>query len=386
MPIDTSMYNTAPPPNAFQTVGNAVGLQNSMIQNQILQQEVPLIQQRLQQSQMETQVMQGRQRAGQLLTQNTKPDGTVDWLGYQSAVSKDPLTAHPLVYPEVQGMVNDQLGKVDFGVKNNNGQYQPIAVSRQQANQRMGGSQPQFTQQEQPSQGAPQQPQDQDGSVSQPVTLTKPSGEIATAPPIGYEGTQQPAQHHFQDVLGAADSAKTKNAALSNVYDLAKTAPTGQVVGAFYSYLAAHGLAPAGALTEAEQLQLIQSHAAQIATAEMPGTNEKLYANQLANISADQLPKTLLGMIPYLKGVQDSKIAQAQYYLGQDPSGSDPAKINQARLFWQQHGDPRIWELQELQKSDPGAFEARAKGLNSNEAKDLAKHSKALYDSGAMGQ
>ncbi len=205
-----------------------------------------------------------------------------------------------------------------------------------------------------------------------PLDLATPGA--ATGLPIGYQGNLDANQHHYQEVQQAADSVPTENAALNNVLNLSKSgAPTGTVLGEFYSYLAAHNIAPEGAQTDAEKLALIRSHASQLALAAgIPGTNEKLHAIQNAKITDEDLPKVIQGMIPYLKAVNNSKVAQAKYYRGIDPSGSNAQSIAQARNNWQSHMDPRVFELQELQ-GDPDGLKDFTKGLSKTDRTEILK-------------
>lgn len=228
-------------------------------------------------------------------------------------------------------------------------------------------------------------PPQTDASPQGATTLTTPG--VATDLPAGYAINQAGRQTHYQQVLDSANTAETENAALNNIYNLSKdgNAPTGTALGKFYSYLAERNLAPAGAQTSAEQLQLIHSHAAQIANAAGSRSDQDQLAHQLATSNIDDFPKVIQTMVPYLKAINSSKIAQAGYYHGADPTGADPNKISQAQLNWQQNADPRIFELKELQ-SDPAALKEYTSGLAKADRDQLItkyRHAKQL---GLLGQ
>lgn len=213
-----------------------------------------------------------------------------------------------------------------------------------------------------------------------PVDVTVGS---ATGLPAGYAGAQGARQTHYNEVLDAANSAQTENAALNNVLNLSKSgAPTGTVIGDLYSYLAAHNLAPAGVESDAEKLKLIQSHASQLALAAgIPGTNEKLHAIQNAKIGDQDLPKVIQTMVPYLQAINLSKIAQAKYYNKVDPTGSDPSKIANAQLNWQQSGDPRVFEYSALPPAERAEY---AKSLSPADAKEISKKKVELQKMGVL--
>lgn len=214
-----------------------------------------------------------------------------------------------------------------------------------------------------------------------PLTMTNPRLH-ATGVPAGYKENLDVNQTHYQDVLKAADNLRTTNAALSNVYNLSKSgAPTGQLIGSFYSSLASMGLAPAGAQTAAEELQQIHAHSAQIATSFPNRTDQDLFAHQLATVSLDDLPKVIQKMVPYLKAVNNAKIAQANYYQQQDPTGQNPTKIANSREEWRNMADPLIFEMHELAQSDPKAFEEFVSSLDPVQAKELKSKYQTMFGS-----
>jgi hypothetical protein len=232
---------------------------------------------------------------------------------------------------------------------------------------------------------APQNPQ---GDTNKPAQdASRQPASVAAAPPMGYAANQQAQQGHYQDVMNTADSVRTENAALDNVLNISKSgAPSGKAIGQFYSYLAAHNLAPPGIEDEAAQLKLIQKHADQLSLAGgVPGTNEKLHAIQNAKVGDADLPEVIQGMVPYLKAVNSSKVAQANYYRQQDPTGANPDKISAARQNWQNNADPRLFEMKELQ-SNPAELAKYMKGLDPQDAAQLMKRYKGAKSLGLLGQ
>ena len=208
----------------------------------------------------------------------------------------------------------------------------------------------------------------------------------ATGLPAGYTENQIAQQTHYHGVLDSADSAQKDNAALSNILNLSKLgAPTGQVLGSFYTYLAKHDLAPVGAQGAAEQLQFIHEHAAQIAASAGSRSDQDLLSKQLATVSADDLPKVIQGMVPYLEAVNESKVAQANYYQQKDPTGSNPTAIASARSDWRNVADPRIFEMRTLAKSDPEGFKSYISGLDPSDANTLMAKYQKMFGSKKNG-
>lgn len=412
--IQTNMYNTtAPAPmNALTTVGNMQEIKNSMMQNQLMQQELPILQQRQQQMLMDTQKQKGEMDAMGYMADPAYdlPTGGKNWNPMLShAGMHKPLSVMALMkqrdyYMEQQAAGVYPQGTPNAGATRMAPRQEIIAASTGGGMNSHPVQQP--TEQPQPapqqhitSQDIPPPGQSEQGA---PVNLVKPqvqapaaSGDplanahsLQTSMPTGYNENLANQRDYYNSAQTAADSAKTENAALSNVYNLSKSgAPTGQVLGSFYTYLAQHNIAPAGAQSDTEKLQLIKDHAAQIATAGGGSRSDQdLFAKQLANVNENDLPKVLQTMIPYLQGARDMKIAQAGYLHKQDPTASDPAKIASARTFLQTRSDPRVWELKRLQKSDPDAFKARISSLDPVEAHELAQHFKALSGVSALGE
>lgn len=216
-----------------------------------------------------------------------------------------------------------------------------------------------------------------------PTKMSTPG--VATGLPAGFSENLQQAQQHYGQVMQQADSVPVENAALDNVYDLSKSgAPSGTVLGEFYSYLAAHNIAPEGAQTDAEKLALIKSHASQLALAAgMPGSDARLDALQSAKVDDANLPKVIQTMIPYLKAVNNSKVAQAKFYRQQDPSGANANQITNARTTWQQNLDPRVFELQELQH-DPEELKKFVSGLSKADRLKLSEKRKMALQLGIL--
>lgn len=409
MPIDASLYHTAPaqPVNPLEMLGNYTNVSNALQQNRLLQQQLPLLQAHTQQAQIDAQKAQGERVAAQYMADPAYNTG--DGVGkdfnkmIMDASPNNPFAVVPLMQQREHYTQLTQSGIIPPGQANagatiskplqeviaQNSTPSQVAPTQQQVPQPQGHQNPINNTQQQPeSQNSSSQAPVTSAPQSQPQTPLSQTHTVMTSMPPGYERNQAASQQYYQEIQQAADAAKTENAALGNVYNLSKAgAPTGQVLGSFYSYLAAHNLAPAGAQTDAERMQLIKDHAAQIATAGGGSRSDQdLFAKQLANVNENDLPKVLQNMIPYLQGNRDMKIAQANYLYKQDSSGLDPNKISASRNFLQPHSDPRIWELARLQKSDPDAFMSRIKTLDPAEARELALHSRELKRAGVLGQ
>ncbi len=170
---------------------------------------------------------------------------------------------------------------------------------------------------------------------------------VATGLPMGYAANQQKRQEHYLDVQNAANEVPRENAVLNNIYDISKSgAPTGTLIGQIYKSLASTGLAPDGIQDPAEQLRLIQSHAAQLATESgMPGTNEKLHALMDAKVGDKDLPKVIQTMVPYLIAVNDSKVARSKFYQKKAGDGTNPDTVAEAQSLWNEKFDPRLMEM-----------------------------------------
>lgn len=206
---------------------------------------------------------------------------------------------------------------------------------------------------------------------------------LKTGLPAGYSENQKAQQEHYQGVQKDADAVKVQNAALQNVLNISKSGvDTGTKLSKVYDALAKSGLATAGITDAASQRQQIAQHLEQIATAGgMPGSDARLSALQNANIGPDQLAETIQKMAPYLIGINSSKLAQAKYYHGVDPSGTDPDKISTARLKWQENADPRAFEYEAMSPSEKADY---AKGLDPKDAVELAQKRKTLQQLGAF--
>lgn len=224
------------------------------------------------------------------------------------------------------------------------------------------------------------------GSHSRAMQQQQPAGEepgtMTTGLSPGFAKNQAAQQEHYQSTLSAADPIRIENAALGNVLNISKSnIETGTKLSKIYDALAKTGLVPEGLTDPTVQRQKIQAHLAQIATANMPSTNEKLHAIQDANMSGDQLAETIQGMIPYLIGINNSKLAQANYYQKQDPTGADPEKIAQARSVWQNAADPRAFEYESLSPIERKKY---ADTLSPAEAAEISHKRKLLQKLGAF--
>jgi hypothetical protein len=198
----------------------------------------------------------------------------------------------------------------------------------------------------------------------------------------GYQTGMSPAQAenqhamygHFNDVQNDASGAGQQIATLNKIYDLTKTTPTGQLSGKVYQYLAERGLATPGVEKSAEQLQEIEKGMAQLNTqAGLPNTNDKLAAVQASSVHPEQLPGAIQNLIPSLLAQQQGKLAKASYYSKQAGNGTNPDQVQQARDTWNQHFDPSVLELQNLQKLNPDAYQARVANMNTLEKSNLAQ-------------
>ncbi len=70
---------------------------------------------------------------------------------------------------------------------------------------------------------------------------------------------------------------------------------------------------------------------------------------------------------------------QADYLQGQDKSGLNLSAISQARENLRPINDPRLYELQFLQKSDQEAYKERLKGLSKSEKQELSSMAAKLH-------
>lgn len=222
--------------------------------------------------------------------------------------------------------------------------------------------------------------------INPPQDHSTPGSPVAN--PTGYESNLHPLQQHYNDVRNDANSVGQQNAILGNILGLSKAgAPTGTMVGKTYQYLAEHNLATPGITKSAEQLQEITKYMAQAAiSAGMPGSDSRLEALQDANTHPEQLPGTIQSLIPFLEAVNNGKVARAKYYEATDPTGSDPNKIQQAQMTWNQHFDPLLLELQQLQKSDPAAFKKMLSQMDPAEARELHEKWKNMNQFKLLGQ
>lgn len=365
---NTSSYPTGAnyiqPPNALTTIGQYAGVANALAENK-------LIQQHIQQSQMNTQIMQGRQRLGEIISKNQRPDGSVDPLGVMSDAAKDPLASHPQVFSEAQNWANDQLQATPAGLGNDNA---PQSMSKQAVNQRLGGGGT-----------APQQPQTQpepqpgESGASQavpPVAAPQPPALRMGLPP-GYNENLTSLQQHYQQVRNEANSVPQENAVLNNILNISKSgAPTGTLIGQMYQKLASTGMVPQGVSDIGAQLKTIQNHVSQLAlSGGMPGSDARLEALENSKVGSTDLPQTLQTMIPYLLAVNKSKVARAQYYAHQDPTGMNPQKIQTAQANWSANTDPRVLEYNGLPDNEKKKY---VSALSPEDAKELSQKRRVM--------
>lgn len=222
-------------------------------------------------------------------------------------------------------------------------------------------------------------------ALARPLNLSSPG--VATGLPAGYAGNQASRQTHYQQVLDEANSVPQENAVLNNILNVSKSgADTGTKIGEMYQVMARSGLVPQGIVDRAEMLQTIKAHISQMALAGgMPESDKRLAAIKSANVDDAQLPETMQAMIPFLKGVNNAKVARAKFYTSTDPTGADPQRITQAQTTWNSHTDPRVFELQELQ-SDPVALKKFTSGLSPQDRKSLLSKYQVARQLGILNQ
>ena len=231
-----------------------------------------------------------------------------------------------------------------------------------------------------PSPSPQMQPKVAQVPVANPTQLAAGQPGVATGLPAGYAQNQSTSLDHYTAVQNAANSVPQENAALNNILNISKTgAKSGTLVGKVYSALAGTGLVPTGVSDAGAQLQLIQSHAAQLATAGgMPGSDARLQALENAKVSDANLPQVIQAMIPYLKAVNNGKVLQAGYYRQVAGNGQNPDQVNNARATWNSAFDPRILEMREMQ-NDPAALKQYVSTLQGPDKTKLMAQYNALF-------
>jgi hypothetical protein len=355
LPVDASIYNNlnTTPINPLATVSSVTGVQHSLLENQLLQAELPLAQQR---AAYGAQVIQGNQMAAQLWAKHTK-NGITDFPSFLQDMTQHPYTAnHEVLEPWIQTS-NNQSAATFAGYNDKN---QQRLVSRQEANK-------EFNQQSQPN------------PVAANSDNETPAADSDNEPP-GIAGSMQPGvqeniesyRKHYMDVQNAANSVPIENAALNNILNISKqNVPSGTMIGQIYESLASTGLAPRGIEDTGAQLKLIQNHASQIGLAGgIPGSDERLQAVMNAKVGDKDLPQVIQNMVPYLLSVNQGKVAQANYYRKTAPGGLSPEKVANAQSNWNQHFDPRLLEMKQLQ-SDPASLKKFVGGLSKQDKQEL---------------
>lgn len=358
--IDTSIYNkSAPQPfNPLQTFGQYQNIANAMQQNQLLQQELPLLQARtgveqqaLLQRQIETKQAQDVQGAMGDLQNYSNRDGK--GYDYNSWLSNSVAKKYPLAILKALDVKNNQIGSLVSGAYDENGK--PIVATPEGVGLAMGGE---------------ANNKNQSNSDNRFMNVPTASGGLAPAQKEAASANQQ----YFQDRQSAADSAQKDQAALKNVYSLVQDPNSGQgtVLGAWKTWLAQHNVDVAGANDAATVLQLTKDHASQLAVNTGSRTDADLLAKQIAGINPNDLSGSLKKMVPFLIGNRDMAIDQAKYINNQDPTGYNSKAIQSARSFLQPRSDTRLYELRFLQKNNPVEFAERVKSLSPADRKALA--------------
>lgn len=352
---DTSFYDTRynPPPNALQTAGQYQGLQNQMIQNQILQQELPGVMAKVQSAQMD---VAADKAFAQKVSQHTDANGHTKWLDVQSDIAKDPVTASR--YDRFQPVINNQLEAVSGGLNENK---EPISESRQNLNQKLGGGNVaagggQPTQQgASPQMGVATQqgdaPQEQQ---PQAAPQQHPSGPptITTGVQPGYTSPLATSRENYDKVSHDATTAPGQTAAYNEVINLANNGVmSGTNLTRAYASAARndpfHILT--GATDETVKNQELQKWMSQgLLASGMPGSDARLQELQHGNLNPEQLTETLKEMAPFFKAVSEGALRKQDYYNSRTNGGKDLQSEPAIKQQWDNNYDPRWIQFDDL--------------------------------------
>lgn len=241
----------------------------------------------------------------------------------------------------------------------------------------------QFTQ----AYGPPSQKNQSSGSGAAGGNDNLPPMGVAAGPTLGQPEAVGNSMKNAKDVYDEAKAVPQQNALLDNISDLSQSgAPTGTIKAKWAQWLAAHGIAPAGVDKNASDAQVISKYMEQALLASgMPSSDARLQAVESANPNPDQLPETIQRIVPFLKAVNQGKLAKANFYQSHVGLGQDPNQELSAGQLWNNHFDPRLMEMQQLSK-DPTALKEFIKTLQPNDKADLLKKYRASKQFGILPQ
>lgn len=357
---NTSFYPTTynPQPNALQTFGQYQGLANAQAQNALLQQELPLMQQHVQQAQILTQRELGRQRIGQIVAKNTDPNtGKVDWLGVKTDGAKDPLVAQS--YDQVENIADPQLVQTFAGYDNKGAEK---LESLQNVQQKLGGggNQPPMTGPAANSTPAGGTPSQQGAAITQQADQQQPTAQqqpqeppsIAGSLPPGFSTPLPTSRANYDQVSKEATTAPGQTAAYNEVINLANN---GVMSGTNLTraYAAAARNDPfhllSGATDETVKNQELQKWMSQgLLASGMPGSDARLQELQHGNLNPEQLTETLKEMAPFFKAVSEGALRKQDYYNNQTSGGNNLEREPMAKQKWDDNYDPRWVEFDDL--------------------------------------
>lgn len=279
--------------------------------------------------------------------QFTPQDGAKVLMAIPSGANGAPASS-----AQIQGMAQKKLADVNNTRAQLTQKYPPTSLSN-------------------PRQETPQP----GGDTTLPAQQSQLPGSLTSAP-MGTDRAVAGAQDNVKKVNDDATIANQSLPVLSNILNLSKGgSKTGTATPKIYQYLVDHGLAPAGVQDSTAQTQLISKYMNQVITGLNPGSDARLEAFESANPNPTQLPETIQQVVPFLQAVAKGKIAKQNYYQANVGLGQDPQREQQASKNWNNAYDPRLIEMNELQKNDPQGLKDYMSKLQPDDLRELkAKH------------
>jgi hypothetical protein len=364
--VSTAMYNLTPPApmNALTTMGNLQTIKNSMLQNQLMQQELPILQQRQQQMLMDTQKQKGEMDSMGYMA-NPKYDqasGTKDFNGMLSdAAINAPYAVLPLM--KQRDNYAEQINAGVYPQGSPNAGAQRMAPRGEVIAASMGGGPNSQTSQNDNTQQpitATDLPSPSQSAQESPVNLVKPPSNdplanahsLPTSMPTGYTSAGPQSRENYNKVTLDAQNAPTTNAAYNEVINMNNQgALTGTRLADAYQVAARNDPFHiiSGATTEAAKSQEMQKWIAQgLISGGMPASDARLAELQHGNIAPEQLPETIKELAPFFKASTQGILEKQKYYNKVTDNGTNMATEPHALQQWNSNYDPRWVEFDQL--------------------------------------